>query len=195
MTATLTVDDLELAVRWSERRKTLGLTVDRGGELIVSAPPGTALGILEAFVREKRFWLYTKLAEKEALRPTVTTREFVTGEGFPYLGRRYRLLLVDEQEGPSQARRRTVPPQASRNRLRAEPAHQLVCGACPPLARTSAGALRGSDGSEAGPCRGAGPWVPMGLLRQGWRPDLERHPAAAERPLEMGAKKGDRIGR
>jgi predicted metal-dependent hydrolase len=96
----LIVDNLELEVRFSPRRKTLGLTVGRGGELIVAAPEGTALSMMEQFVREKRFWIYTKLAQKEALSQHAPTKEFVTGEGFPYLGRSYRLLLVDEQSAP-----------------------------------------------------------------------------------------------
>ena len=53
---------------------------------------------MEAFVREKRFWIYTKLAEKEALRPTIRPRLYVSGEGFPYLGRSHRLLLVAKQD-------------------------------------------------------------------------------------------------
>ena len=100
MSATLTVDDLTFAVRRSPRRKTLGLTVDRGGELIISAPPDLADSVLGEFVREKRFWLYTKIAEKEAREQPVTGKEFVTGEGFPYLGRSYRLLLVGDQDVP-----------------------------------------------------------------------------------------------
>jgi len=100
MTSTLTVDDLQFEVRWSGKRKTLGLTVDRDGELILSAPHGCDYALLEEFVREKRFWLYTKLAEKEALRAPTLRREFVTGEGFPYLGRSHRLLLVDDQDIP-----------------------------------------------------------------------------------------------
>jgi len=100
VTDTLTVDDLTFEVRRSARRKTLEITIDRGGELIVSSPPGIADDVLSDFVREKRFWLYTKLAEKEALQQPVATKEFVSGEGFPYLGRSYRLLLVDEQDVP-----------------------------------------------------------------------------------------------
>lgn len=42
--------------------------------------------MMEEFVREKRFWIYTKLAEKETLRVEAPRREFVTGEGHPYLG-------------------------------------------------------------------------------------------------------------
>jgi len=100
MIKTLKVDDLQFQVRWSPRRKSLQLTVDRGGELIISAPEGCAPAQLEEFVREKRFWLYTKLAEKEALRRPAPPKEFVSGEGFPYLGRSYRLLLVDKQDVP-----------------------------------------------------------------------------------------------
>lgn len=98
MTSTLMVDDLQFEVRWSGKRKTLGLTVDREGELILSAPHGTEPGLLEQFVREKRFWLYSKLAAKEALQPRGHSREFVSGEGFSYLGRSYRLLLVEQQD-------------------------------------------------------------------------------------------------
>lgn len=100
MSEALTVDDLTFEVRRSARRKTLAITVDRGGELILSAPPGVADDVMADFVREKRFWLYTKLAEKEARQQPVSGKEFVSGEGFPYLGRTYRLLLVDDQDVP-----------------------------------------------------------------------------------------------
>jgi predicted metal-dependent hydrolase len=94
----LRVDDLHLEVRCSARRKTVGLTVDRDGQLVLHAPTGCSAKTLEEFVREKRFWIYGKLAEKEALRPPAVTKEYVSGEGFPYLGRSYRLLLVPNQD-------------------------------------------------------------------------------------------------
>ncbi len=100
LTELLAVDDLTFEVRRSPRRKTLEITLDRGGELIISAPPETDEALLTDFVREKRLWLYTKIAEKEARHQTLDAKEFVSGEGFPYLGRSYRLLLVDEQEAP-----------------------------------------------------------------------------------------------
>lgn len=100
MTPPLTVDDMEFEVRPSPRRRTLQITVDRGGELVLSVPEGCDSGTMEDFVREKRFWLYTKLAEKNALQQPMNRREFVSGEGFPYLGRSYRLLLVDQQDVP-----------------------------------------------------------------------------------------------
>lgn len=97
---TLTVDDLEFELRRSPRRRTVQVTVDRDGELVLSAPEECPVATMEAFVREKRFWIYTKLAEKEALRAPTTHKAYVNGEGFPYLGRSYRLLLVDAQDVP-----------------------------------------------------------------------------------------------
>ena len=97
---TLRVDDLEFEVRSSAQRKTVQITVDRGGELVLTAPEDCPPAVMEDFVREKRFWIYTKLAEKELLDQPVVTKRFASGESFPYLGRGYRLLLVDEQDVP-----------------------------------------------------------------------------------------------
>lgn len=96
----LQIDELHLEVRRSERRKVLQLTVDRGGELIVSAPPDVSSSEMARFVREKRFWIYTKLAEKESRLQPAGGKEFVTGETFSYLGRSHRLLLVNKQDIP-----------------------------------------------------------------------------------------------
>lgn len=96
----LRVDDLQLEVRRSARRRSLELIVDRAGELLVAAPAGTSAANIVQFVRSNREWLEPKLARKVALRATLPRREYVTGEGFLYLGRSYRLRLVDEQRVP-----------------------------------------------------------------------------------------------
>ncbi len=96
----ITVGDLCFEVRRSPRRKFVQITVDRGGELILSVPDGCPSPKMAAFVREKRFWIYTKLAEKAALRAETLPKRYVSGEGFPYLGRSHRLLLVDSQGAP-----------------------------------------------------------------------------------------------
>lgn len=98
--ASLVVGDLEFELRLSSRRRSVQVTVDRGGELVLSAPDECPVSTLEAFINAKRFWIYTKLAEKEALRPNASQKEYVSGEGFPYLGRSYRLLLVKNQDLP-----------------------------------------------------------------------------------------------
>ena len=100
MTTTITIDDLDFELRGSNQRRSLQVTVDRGGDLILFAPPRCEPAMLENFVREKRSWIYEKLAQKELLRQTVAPKQYVNGEGFPYLGRSYRLLLVDDQHVP-----------------------------------------------------------------------------------------------
>jgi len=94
------VDELHFALQRSARRKTMQITVERSGKLLISAPLEVGEAALRDFVKEKRFWIYTKLAEKERLRSRVRHKEFVDGEGFLYLGRSYRLKLVDEQDVP-----------------------------------------------------------------------------------------------
>lgn len=94
MSESLVIDDLYFVLHRSDKRKTVGITIDRGGELILNAPSDCPLEIIEQIAQQKRFWIYTKLAEKELLCQNRFEKEFVNGEGFYYLGRSYRLLLV-----------------------------------------------------------------------------------------------------
>lgn len=94
----LHTDDLQFTIRRSARRRTMQITVERTGELILSAPPEVGIDQLREFVNEKRFWIYTKLAEKDRLLRKVPRKEFVDGEGFLYLGRTHRLKLVDDSD-------------------------------------------------------------------------------------------------
>lgn len=100
MNVQLQVDDLSLTLRRSVRRKTLQITVERDGQLLLVAPPQVHEDVLRQFVLEKRFWIYSRLAEKEQRLHTAPAKEFVEGEGFPYLGRNYRLKLVGQQNVP-----------------------------------------------------------------------------------------------
>jgi len=114
------IDDLHFEVHYSPARKTVELSVEREGGLVIRAPEGTDPRRLEAAVRAKRFWLYSRMAEKETLRREAPAKEYVSGEGFLYLGRSYRLLLVGaEQDRPlklEQGRFKMVRPEAKRGR-------------------------------------------------------------------------------
>jgi predicted metal-dependent hydrolase len=98
--SSLTVDHLHFELRGSAHRRTLQVTIDRDGELVLYVPPDCDIAMAEEFVREKRPWIYKKLAEKEALAGPVAAKQYVNGEGFPYLGRNYRLLLLEQQSLP-----------------------------------------------------------------------------------------------
>lgn len=97
---TLNIEDLVIPVKHSANRKTMQLTVDRDSSLLLTAPPFVQNDVLEGFVRSKLSWVYQKLAEKSLMQKTIRPKQFVQSEGFLYLGRSYRLNLVDEQELP-----------------------------------------------------------------------------------------------
>ncbi|MFJ7206347.1 M48 family metallopeptidase [Streptomyces sp. NPDC098789] len=92
----LTVDGRVLRVRVSSRRSKLGLTVERDGSLTLRAPLACERDRAEAFVRGSRLWIEGKLWLRNQLKPVHPTRGFIDGETYRYLGREYRLLLVDE---------------------------------------------------------------------------------------------------
>jgi predicted metal-dependent hydrolase len=95
MTETLHIADLEFEIRRGPRRKTLGLTVDRAGELVVHAPVSASEDELFEWVNRKLLWVYRKLALKEEMNSATRSPEFVSGESFFYLGKSYRLRVVD----------------------------------------------------------------------------------------------------
>jgi len=96
----LAVAGLDFEVQLSGARRSIGITVDRDGSLIVNAPNDCDEAELAAFAHEKRMWVYKKLAEKDLLLSHRPKRAFVSGEGFAYLGRSHRLLLIDGREQP-----------------------------------------------------------------------------------------------
>ena len=91
----LTVAGLDFEVQLSGARRSIGITIDRDGSLIVNAPNDCDEGELAAFAHDKRMWIYKKLAEKDLLLSHRPTKDFVGGEGFTYLGRSHRLQLVE----------------------------------------------------------------------------------------------------
>jgi len=102
MTETIKLEGLVFEVRRSERRRTLGLTVDRGGELVVHAPALLDAAVLASWTNKKLLWVHRKLALKQEAAPKMRAPEYVSGEAFCYLGRRLRLKVVEKQEHPLQ---------------------------------------------------------------------------------------------
>jgi predicted metal-dependent hydrolase len=95
MSEQIAIGDLRFSLRRSTKRKSIGITVERDGSLTLAAPQECPLPEVEAFARDKQFWIYTKLAEKNLLFRPPPPREYVSGEAFHYLGRTYRLKLVN----------------------------------------------------------------------------------------------------
>jgi predicted metal-dependent hydrolase len=99
MSEQLTVNDLTVEVRRSVRRLSVDLTIDRGGGVVVSVPDHLKETEIARIVREKETWIYTALGRKEATHKGPPPKEYVSGEGMYYLGRKYRLKLVPGEPG------------------------------------------------------------------------------------------------
>lgn len=91
--------DIQYTLRKSER-KTTSIFIERDGSVSVLSPKNYSQEQIEVIIESKLSWIYTSLAEWEDLNRTRVQREFVSGEGFPYLGRNYRLKIVDDQKEP-----------------------------------------------------------------------------------------------
>ncbi|WP_430479028.1 M48 family metallopeptidase [Streptomyces sp. P11-1] len=92
----LVVDGRELRVRVSVRRRRLGLTVERDRSLTLHVPKGCEVRRAEDFVRSSADWIDAKTRLSEQRRQLHPTRSLKNGEIHRYLGRDYRLLIVDD---------------------------------------------------------------------------------------------------
>jgi predicted metal-dependent hydrolase len=98
MSEVIRIDDLLIEVRRSARRRSVDLIVDRFGDLVINVPQSLPHPEVESIIRRKREWIYKKLGQKEITFCPIRKKEYVTGEGFYYLGKKYRLRLLDDGE-------------------------------------------------------------------------------------------------
>jgi predicted metal-dependent hydrolase len=92
----LTLDGLEFEVRRAPRRKTIGLTVERDGALVLAAPAGCDEAALREAVKARLLWVHTKLAARRLLQGTPPRHRYLDGEGYWFLGASHRLKVVAE---------------------------------------------------------------------------------------------------
>ncbi len=86
---------LTYSVEKSER-KTISLTIERNNDIVIKAPVHATEEKIHNFFKRKQLWIYTKLEEKKYwLNSAIEKKEFADGEWFYYLGRIYKLILVD----------------------------------------------------------------------------------------------------
>ena len=91
------VEDIQYDIVRTSRR-TADIVIERDGRVMVRAPKGVEEQRIRDIVQDRRLWIYKNLAEWRDLNATRVLREYRNGEGFLYLGRSYRLLLVADQD-------------------------------------------------------------------------------------------------
>jgi predicted metal-dependent hydrolase len=82
-------------------RRSLGITVEPGGRLIVTAPLGVSVERIESLLRRRRSWIRRQLRDAVNGPPPPVPRQWVGGETHRYLGRQYRLRIRRGSPGVS----------------------------------------------------------------------------------------------
>ena len=79
-------------------RKTLSLTVTPDLCIIVKCPMGADSERIELFLQKKWFWLEKQLSFFKKYKRQTYEKEYISGEGYLYLGRQYKLLVKKGKE-------------------------------------------------------------------------------------------------
>lgn len=90
------VGDIEYQLMPGTDRATTDIVIERDGVVAVRPPKSFEPEQVDEVVRSKRLWIYRNLAEWRDLNSAAVVREWVNGESFLYLGKSYRLRLVDD---------------------------------------------------------------------------------------------------
>ncbi len=95
----MVLNNIDLHITRS-KRKTLSIYVERDGSVTVRAPESASDDEIQEILQRKEYSIYKHLAEWETLNAAKIEREVVNGQSYLYLGRNYRLELVNKQDTP-----------------------------------------------------------------------------------------------
>ena len=93
-TETVILDELQVQVVRTQRKKTLSVQIEQG-QVRILVPRTLAWAEIEAMVAKKARWIQLKLAEQQQVQP-LPAKEYMNGEAFYLLGRNYRLQIVTD---------------------------------------------------------------------------------------------------
>lgn len=91
---------VEIAKIIRTKRKTISLQMTDDATLVVRAPFEVNEQTIKNVVIKHTEWIEKKKKEILARDPKFAKKEFVNGEGFLYLGKFYKLTIVNEQDIP-----------------------------------------------------------------------------------------------
>ncbi|RME01367.1 MAG: M48 family peptidase [Calditrichaeota bacterium] len=77
------------------KRKTLEISVWPDGQVIVKAPADKSIDAIVQRVRKRAPWILKQQAYFKQFESPHPPREYVSGESFRYLGKQYRLKVID----------------------------------------------------------------------------------------------------
>ena len=80
------------------QRKTLGIDVSPDQRVTVKAPVGTSREEIESRVKKRAPWILRQQREFESYPPELPPRQYVSGESHRYLGKQYRLKVIEDED-------------------------------------------------------------------------------------------------
>ena len=91
--------DITYSVKKSPKRTKVTITIERDRTVIVYAPNHASDDAIARIVEAKRHWIYekTRHSQKYTSSPHPPGKELVNGESALYLGRSYRIEIVDNE--------------------------------------------------------------------------------------------------
>ena len=97
-------DNMEIVVKIEKiirsKRKTISLQITDKATLIIKAPYEVSEQTIKDIIAKHAKWINKKREEILSRDPKFIKKEFVNGEGFLYLGKHYKLTIVDKQAEP-----------------------------------------------------------------------------------------------
>lgn len=98
----MNIESINIEIVRTTRKKTVSVFIERDGTVRALAPASVSQSHLEASIRQKQYQIFIKLARWKELNQGKVSRPFLNGQSFLYLGRNYRLSIVNEQAVPLQ---------------------------------------------------------------------------------------------
>lgn len=92
------VGNIDITIK-NSNRKTVSIFIERDGSVSARVPDNVTDEEIKEILEAKAYQIHKNLAQWEQLNERYVLREFVNGQSFIYLGRNYRLTLVDEPLG------------------------------------------------------------------------------------------------
>ena len=87
------------------QRKTVAIEVHPDLQVTIIAPEGSEPAAIEDLIRKRARWILRQQQRFSTYAPQETPRAYVSGESYRYLGRQYRLKVLEgQQEGVKQGR-------------------------------------------------------------------------------------------
>ncbi len=93
--------DFEYEVIRRPRRRTASISVKRDNTVVVIVPGRLPRKQVEQIVRSKARWIRSRLQFNAEVRERFKPKEYVSGESFAYLGRNYRLKVMEGEVRPA----------------------------------------------------------------------------------------------